>query len=255
MRKILQIGAVSGLAAGLAIAAFTATVGRGPIRDALELEGSLAQDSGGLAQEDLFTRGVQEVGGALGLMLFGLALGIIYMIVWAAVSRHLTSRSAMASAIQLGSLGFVSVALVPFLKYPANPPAVGNPDTVNERTVQYLAVLAVSVLLVVLIWQLRERGRGSPVAKAWKTAVSYASGLLVIFLVMPSSPDPVQAPADLVWRFRLASIGSLALGWTILALVAGTLLTNLTTQLGPAGDLTPDESDMRKNRSTPVRRR
>lgn len=253
MRKILQIGAVSGLAAGVAIAAFTATVGRSPMRDALDLEESLTHDDGGVAHEDLFTRGVQEIGGALGLVVFGLALGIIYMIVWAATSRRLMSRSAMASAIQLGSLGFVSVVLVPFLKYPANPPAVGNPDTVNERTVQYLAVLAFSVLLVVLIWQLRERDRGSSVAKAWKTAIAYALGLLVIFLAMPSSPDAVEAPAELVWRFRLASIGSLAVGWTVLALVAGTLLTKLATQSGPPGDSTPDELDMRKERSSSAR--
>ena len=39
----------------------------------------------------------------------------------------------------------VCIAVVPFFKYPANPPGVGDPDTVGRRTVLYLALIAVAL--------------------------------------------------------------------------------------------------------------
>ena len=38
------------------------------------------------------------------------------------------------STALVAAVGFVAVALVPFLKYPATPPAVGNADTIGDRT-------------------------------------------------------------------------------------------------------------------------
>jgi len=41
----------------------------------------------------------------------------------------------------LALAAFITIALVPMLKYPANPPAVGNPDTIGPRTGLYLSML------------------------------------------------------------------------------------------------------------------
>lgn len=229
MRRVLLVGAISGLAAGLSIAAFSATAGRGPMNDALELEESLPHDHGGAVHEDLLSRGVQEVGGAIGLILFGVALGVIFMVVWAAVSRHLPAKTSIASTVQLGAIGFATIVVVPFLKYPANPPAVGDPDTINERTVQYLSAVAYSVVLVVIVWQVWNHWPGSRVARSWLAALAYGVGLAIIAFVLPETPDVVDAPTDLVWRFRLASLGGLACGWTVLSLTAGSLLSRLET--------------------------
>ena len=46
-------------------------------------------------------------------------------------------------------MSVVAVALVPFLKYPATPPAVGSPDTIGSRTTEYFALLLVSVLAAI----------------------------------------------------------------------------------------------------------
>ena len=119
----------------------------------------------------------------------------------------------------------MAVVVVPFLKYPANPPAVGDPSTVNERTMLYFAVLALSILLAWAVWRFHRSARLSPTAQVWATAALYTAGLAVIFLALPASPDTVEAPADLVWRFRLASLGALAVAWAVLALATGTLLS------------------------------
>ena len=225
MKRILGVGCLAGLAAGVAAALFAATAGRGPIRDAIALEDSISHATSGAHHEDLFSRGVQEIGGAVGLVVFGLALGVIFAVVLAAVGPRLAAFTPLAASIRLGFFGFVAVVLVPFLKYPANPPAVGDPDTVNERTLLYFAVLGLSILLTWALWRFHRGVTLAPVAKVWATAALYGAGLLVLFVALPVSPDPIDAPAELVWRFRLASLGGLATAWTVLSLVTGTLLS------------------------------
>ena len=225
MKRILGIGCLAGLAAGVAAALFAATAGRGPIRDAIALEDSISHATSGAHHEDLFSRGVQEIGGAVGLIVFGLALGVIFSVVLAAVGPRLAASTPLVASVRLGLFGFVAVVLVPFLKYPANPPAVGDPDTVNERTLLYFAALALSILLTWAVWRFHRGVSLAPVAKSWATAALYGAGLVVIFLALPGNPDSIDAPADLVWRFRLASLGGLAAAWTTLALVTGTLFS------------------------------
>ena len=225
MKRLLAAGSLAGLAAGVASALFAATAGRGPIRDAIALEDSISHATSGAHHEDLFARGVQEVGGAVGLIVFGLALGVIFAVVLGAVGPRLAASTPLAASVRLGCAGFVAVVVVPFLKYPANPPAVGDPSTVNERTVLYFAALALSILLAWAVWRFHRTARLAPTAQAWATAALYAAGLAVIFLALPANPDDVEAPADLVWRFRLASLGGLAAAWAVLALVTGTLLS------------------------------
>ena len=189
------------------------------------MEDSISHATSGAHHEDLFGRGVQEVGGAIGLIVFGLALGVIFAIVLGAVGPRLAAATPLAASVRLGCAGFVAVVVVPFLKYPANPPAVGDPSTVNERTMLYFAALALSILLAWAVWRFHRAARLAPTAQAWATAALYAAGLAVIFLALPANPDDVEAPAELVWRFRLASLGGLAAAWAVLALVTGTLLS------------------------------
>lgn len=239
MKSVLRIGALSGLAAGAAIAAFLATAGRAPIHDALAIEASRPNDHGGAVHDDMFSRGVQEVGGAIGLLLYGIALGVIFAIVLASAARHLPARSSLAASLQLGAIGFVTVVVVPFVKYPGNPPAVGDPDTIDERTVQYFSALAASIVLTVLVLvvarRMRDRAgrrgerslRFGPVGRAWALGAIYSVGLLAIFWGLPANPDVIEVPAQLIWRFRIASIGGLAAGWAMLSLTAGTLFASL----------------------------
>jgi len=239
MKRLLGIGALSGLAAGVALALFLATVGRSPIRAALALEESAPHDHGGAAHEDLFSRGAQEVGGAIGLILYGVAVGLIFAVVLGSLSRHLANRSPMAATGQLALVGFLTVVVVPFVKYPANPPAVGSPDTINERTVQYLSVLIFSVLWAILVWQTRKRLATSPASTAWITAGAVGVGLVLVAFVLPESPDPVDISADVVWQFRIASLLGLACAWCVMALVAGALLSRPTL----IGSVSQDRQD------------
>ncbi len=225
MERLFRVAIISGIFAGLAMAIFSVTVGRAPLNAALLLEESLDHDHGGVGHESLISRGTQEAGGFLGLIIFGIALSVIFMIVWGKVAPQLPAKTMMLSTLQLGAIGFFTVVVVPFAKYPANPPAVGDPDTVDERTIQYAIVVVFSIVLTVAVWKISSLIAGSESRRAWVAAALYFVGLLAIGFVLPASPDVVEAPTDLVWQFRLASLGALASGWLVLSLMSGSLLT------------------------------
>lgn len=221
------------------MAAFMAVFARGPINAALDFEHETQHESGTATHEELFSRGVQEIGGAVGVIIFGVALGLIFAVVLASLGPRLGRVSAMQATLRLGVAGFFVVVVVPFLKYPANPPGVGDASSINERTIQYFGFLAVSILLAYTVFRTVEGSNASSAGRTWLGAGSYAVGLAVVFLVFPSSPDEISAPADLVWNFRLASLAGLAVAWLTLSLVMGTLVTRAATVNKEA---TPDRS-------------
>jgi len=217
----IRRGAVAGLAGGAASALFLLLVGERTIGDAIRLEE--ARGGGG---HETFSRGVQTFGGALGMIFVSVALGVIFAATFAAVRHRLPGRDDWQRSITWAATAFVVVYLVPFAKYPPNPPAVGDPDTIDERTILYVAILAWAIAAAWLAartgtW-LRERGFSDP---ARLTAVAGAFLVLVAigYVVLPGSPDAVSAPATLVWRFRLASAGGALALWAVTGIAFGWL--------------------------------
>jgi predicted cobalt transporter CbtA len=122
--------------------------------------------------------------------------------------------------------GFAGVFLLPFLKYPANPPAVGDPDTIGRRTALYLLAVAWSVVATWGGWRAWRalRARGTPVHTAAPATLAVWVGLAAAGLVaLPTNPDPVNAPATLIWQFRLATLAGAATFWSVVGLVFGWL--------------------------------
>jgi predicted cobalt transporter CbtA len=219
--SFVRRGVVAGLAGGAASALFLLLVGERTIGDAIRLE----EKHGGGGQE-LFTRGTQVFGGALGVILVSVALGVVFATTFAAVRHRLPGRNDWQRSITWAATAFVVVYLVPFVKYPPNPPSVGDPNTIDERTMLYFAVLAWSIGAAYLAlrlgrWmrtrQYADPARQSAVAAAWVVLVTVA------FAVLPGSPDAVTAPATLIWRFRLASAGGALVLWGVTGAVFGLL--------------------------------
>jgi predicted cobalt transporter CbtA len=222
---LIRRGAIAGLAGGAASALFLLLVGERTIGDAIHLE----EKHGGGGQE-LYTRGTQVFGGALGVILVSVALGVVFAATFAAVRHRLPGRNVWQRSIIWAATALVVVYLVPFAKYPPNPPSVGDPNTIDERTILYFAMLAWSVGAAFLALRLgqwmRSRQYGDParqtgIAAAWIVLVAIG------FMVLPGSPDAVTAPATLIWRFRLASAGGALMLWGVTGVVFGAL--SLTT--------------------------
>jgi hypothetical protein len=142
------------------------------------------------------------------------------------VQGRLGSLGARATAALLAVGGFAAVYLLPFLKYPPNPPSIGNPDTIGRRTSLYLVLMLLSLLVV--IGSVVAARQLAPRYGAWNAAILAtaigAAEIAVCYLVLPAVHETPQGfPADVLWRFRLASLGIQTAVWLTLGLVFGAL--------------------------------
>jgi predicted cobalt transporter CbtA len=169
------------------------------------------------------------------MIFVSVALGVIFAATFAAVRHRLPGRDDWQRSITWAATAFVVVYLVPFAKYPPNPPAVGDPDTIDERTLLYLAMLVWSIGAVWAAARLGTwlRGRDLP-DPARFSAVTVAWFVLVAvgYAVLPGSPDAVTAPATLIWRFRLASAGGALTLWAVTGVVFGWLSVSAARRTG-----------------------
>jgi predicted cobalt transporter CbtA len=209
-RRLLKEGVVAGVAGGAALALVLRLIGEGPIGRAVALEGP-----GG---DEMFSRGTQQAGGMLAAVLYGAALGAVFTLAYALVRHKMRTPDDWRASVTLAAAGFSAVFLLPFLKYPANPPAVGDPDTIGRRTALYLLAVAWSLLATWAGWRAWRAFVAVPATSAvWITLV--ATGLVIL----PANTDPVGAPATLIWQFRLATVAGAATYWSVVGMMFGWL--------------------------------
>jgi predicted cobalt transporter CbtA len=130
------------------------------------------------------------------------------------------------------------VTFVPFTKYPANPPTVGNPDTIDRRTVLFVAMICISLLALVAAARIR-RGLLARLG-AWNAATVAGLAFVVIVaaaeLVLPAVHEtPAGFPADVLYRFRLASLGINAVLWAAIGLGFGLLAERVLATRAASG--------------------
>ena len=232
VRSLLVRGMLAGLVAGVAALIVAAVIGEPQIREAIayeqaagghsHAEGHTHDDSGAEAQ--VVSRGVQStVGLATGLGVYSVAVGGIFALVFAFAYGRIGRVRARGTAGLLGLAAFAAVVLVPFLKYPGNPPGVGDGETIGRRTSLWLAMLLLSLaaagIALVVGRALAPRGAWTAVPAAGLAFVVAAG---IAMWAMPGVDEiPAEYSADLVWKFRLASLGVQAALWATLALVFG----------------------------------
>ncbi|MPZ28388.1 MAG: hypothetical protein GEV12_18745 [Micromonosporaceae bacterium] len=236
---VLRRGLLAGLAAGVAAALVALFVVEPVIRDALVVEEArAAAEPAGAHEEELVTRTTQVIGGMLAAVVVALCLAVVLAVVFAAVRHRLPGGTDFGRLGALAAYGFVTVALLPGVKYPANPPAVGDPDTVTTRTLQYFSLIAAAIAVTWLAFAVRNalRRRDWPAPRAVVVStIAAVTGYVLLLVLWPANPDPIPADiASLLWRFRLASLAELAALWGTLGLTMGLLLTTRRTPATPA---------------------
>ncbi len=217
----LRPAIIAGLVAGVLASVFHQVLTEPVIDRAIAAEEARAAARPGHAHEEpVVSRGGQKVGLVVGLLVYGLIWGLLVGVGLSA------TRGWVPSGWNLGRRGLVvaglvgwSVALFPFLKYPANPPGVGEPETIEYRQTLYLGFILLAVLGLVLAVALGRRAatRG---ARAWIVPVAfYAVWALLIYVSMPPNPDPVPLSETILRPFRALSLTGLVVFWGAFALV------------------------------------
>ncbi len=242
VRALLVRGMVAGAAAGLLAWLFSNRVGAPGIEGGIAFEERAARAAGESHGVELVGRGIQStIGLGVAVTVFGIAVGGLFGLVYAVAYGRLGSLSPRATAAVLAAGAFVVVFLVPFLKYPANPPGVNAAATIGTRTGLYVGVVVVSILLAVGAVQLARRVAAR--AGGWNGgllgAATYAGAAVVVLLTLPAAePPPAGFPADVLYGFRLASVGNQLVLWAAIGLLFGALtersLRRRATSLGAA---------------------
>ena len=231
-KRIIARGLMAGAIASVAAFVFARTFVE-PVSDqaiAFEEAHAGGHDHG----VELFTRGVQaNIGMGFGVLAFGVAMGALFAVVYCVAYGRVGALSSRLLSVLLAGGMFLSLYVIPFLKYPANPPAVSLDETIRQRTLLYLMMVVLSAsLLFASVWlgrNLTER------FGAWSATLIAASGYLVavalVMVVLPTIDEtPDDFPADVLYEFRLYSMGTQFILWAIIAVVFGSMAHRLLAE-------------------------
>jgi lysylphosphatidylglycerol synthetase-like protein (DUF2156 family) len=235
--SLLVRGLIAGAIAGVLAFGFAHTFGEPSVDTAIALEvagtpthahadeGTPAHGHGG--GEGEISRATQSgVGLFTGVVAYGMAMGGLLALVFAFAYGRVGAMSPRAVAVALAAVAFVAIVLVPQLKYPANPPAVGHGETIGFRTATFMTMLLLSVLAAAVSAYVRSRLL-VPLG-AWNA--SLVAGLVFVFavtitmIVLPATNEvPEEFPASLLWQFRISALGTQLVLWVSLGLAFGAL--------------------------------
>ena len=163
-------------------------------------------------------RNWQKGGQVLTGAILGMSIGALFGIAYALSRRALPQGNDVKKTFVLAAVMWFSIYIIPFLKYPANPPTVGDGETVVLRAILYLSFITISGFGVVGFYQVYKRIKKS---KKIVAVAGYAAFIGIMFVLMPPNPDEITAPMDLVNGFRAMSVIAVTIFWISLALILG----------------------------------
>lgn len=234
--------------------------GRDAAKDALNRAAGLPPDP---PEMDVFTRGVQRnIGIGVGLLLFGIAMGALFAVAYYIAYKRTHGRiRPRVLALMVAGAGFLCLYLVPFLKYPANPPAIGHPETIKQRSALYLGMVLIALVALTLgiVAQRRLRGRFGDWTAMLLAALGFAVVVGIAMAILPplghlhvnvvnyghfatETPQPLRDPkgaivypgfpADTLFKFRLYTIINQIILWGTIGLGAGALVERMLAREG-----------------------
>lgn len=219
----IAITLLSGALAGTVLGLINQGVVEPYLNAAIDLENQAAAaegeiiDPAELAAYRIWQRSGSVAAGAV----LGTSLGALFGVVFAYGRNLLPGATNLKKALVLAGIMWLALYLVPAIKYPANPPAVGDPETIYLRQGLYLAMIAISGFAALGIGatyrKMPEKSRRL-VAPA-----IYAAIVATAFFALPANPDEISAPMDLVNAFRIASGATMTVFWVVLGAILGAL--------------------------------
>jgi hypothetical protein len=239
VRTLLVRGMLVGIIAGLLSFGFLKVYGEPQVDRAIAFETQMdeakaaAEKAKGMAvsdeeQVELVSRPVQAgLGLFIAVMVYSTAFGGLFGLAFAfAYGRMPGALTPQGVSVLLAATGFIAIYLVPNLKYPANPPSVGDPETIGMRTALYFIMIAISLAAMVGAATLKRWF--VPRYGGWNATLIVAACYVVVValaaLLLPAVNEvPAEFPAVVLWKFRIASLGAQFIMWVTFGLLFGGL--------------------------------
>ena len=160
----------------------------------------------------------QKSGQILAGVILGTSIGALFGIVFALSRNSLPGNNDVKKALVLAGIMWFTMFVIPFLKYPANPPTVGDPETVVLRSILYLSFITISGFGAVGFYKLSQKFQSK---RKLVAIIGYSIFISVVFFVMPENPDEITAPMDLVNEFRIMSFLGVTSFWISIGVILG----------------------------------
>jgi len=235
MGQLVLRGFIVGIVAGLLAFGWAKVFGEPAVTTAInfgsaqdEAKAAAAVAAGKPAPEDdpeIFSRSVQSGLGLLtGMVVAGAGLGCLFAVLFAFANGRVGRLGPGPTSALLAFFGLLSVYVIPALKYPANPPSVGEPDTIKYRTGLYFLMMAISIAAT--LGSLRLRRSLVPRYGAWNGSLlalgAYLVVIAAVFVFLPGVNEvPAGFPAVALWDFRIASLGIQTVLWGSIGVLFG----------------------------------
>lgn len=162
----------------------------------------------------------QKSGQILAGGILGMSIGSLFGIIFAFARKVLPEGHDVKKTLVLAAVMWFSMFLIPFLKYPANPPTVGDAETVVLRGILYLSFIAISGFGALGFYRLSKKLQKR---KKIISVIGYSVFISIMFVIMPINPDEITAPMDLVNSFRTMSLIAVSVYWLSNAIILGIL--------------------------------
>ena len=159
----------------------------------------------------------QKQGSIVAGAMLGASTGALFGLVFAYSKKSLPGNSDIKKALILAGIMWAVLYFIPFLKYPADPPTVGDPNTITFRATTYALFVALSGFGAIGFSMLYKKMKN----KKFLAFVGYVGFMIMIFVVMPSNPDPINTSMDLVNGFRTISASTMTAYWIANGIILG----------------------------------
>ena len=224
----IAVTLISGAIAGTILGSVNQIIVEPYIERAIQIETQNAEQSGEMINPIEFAayRFWQKGGEIAAGTILGLSIGSLFGIVFAYGRSSVPGSSNIRKTLFVAGIMWLALFLVPALKYPANPPAVGDPETIYQRQGLYISFLILSGSSMLGLAILYSKVGPLKVKKAIIPAV-YAAIMTCAYFVMPANPDLITAPMDLVIGFRIVSALTITMFWGLLGVTFGALWDRL----------------------------
>ena len=218
----IAITLFSGALAGVILAILNQGIVEPYIERAIAIENQRAAGKGEMINPIEFQayRVWQKSGSIVAGAVLGMSYGSLLGLVFAYGRNSLPGSTNIKKALVLAAIMWFTLYVVVELKYPANPPAVGDPATIGLRQSLWVAMIAISGLSALGLAIARRWMKG---AAKFAAPAAYAAIVIAAFVALPANPDAITAPTDLVNGFRVASGATMTIFWLAMGAILGVL--------------------------------
>jgi len=218
--SILKAGIVTGITAGAALGGLLLLFLTPIILEAETYEVQIPDS------HPLIPRNIVHFWTFAGAIMLGILYSIIFTFAYTLVQYRIPVKSTQFKGLILALNGFLVAVLVPSLYLPPNPPGIETSLPVMARQSIFLAIIIAGILASIAFWVIYSHLSRKYNLMTGLSIGAFAFVVIVVtaFLLVPSNSNISSIPSDLLWKYRVESLGAMFAFWAIIGVMVNNML-------------------------------